>query len=228
MTYMKKAVIFYGPPGAGKGTQAELIAKLGYFVHFDTGRYIENILRNSDIKKNSILRREKKLFDSGKLCTPSWVLETIKKEANNICKANLSVVFSGSPRTLFEAFGEKNQKGLLFALSQFYGKKNILIIQLLVSHKGSLKRNSGRFVCSLCGLPRLAHAKNKMCSFCDAPLRKRTLDNPKVITTRLEEYEKRTYPIILRAKNEGYQVKKINGEKLPFEVFKTVRKIVNI
>jgi len=41
---MKKVVIIFGPPGSGKGTQAELLARKFNFVHFDTGRYEENLL----------------------------------------------------------------------------------------------------------------------------------------------------------------------------------------
>src|SRR3989344_4691585 len=53
-----KAVILYGPPGGGKGTQANLLSRLSGFVHFDTGQYIEELLLDPISEKDSILERE--------------------------------------------------------------------------------------------------------------------------------------------------------------------------
>ncbi len=87
----KRAVIIYGPPGSGKGTQAELLAKIYGFVHFDTGRYIENFLRAPGWQKNLVLRRERKLFDTGKLLSPPWVLKIVSE--------NLTRSIPGKPRS---------------------------------------------------------------------------------------------------------------------------------
>ena len=62
---LKRAVIIYGPPGSGKGTQAELLAKKFGFIHFDTGRYFEALLHSPETQKNPVLRRERKNFDNG-------------------------------------------------------------------------------------------------------------------------------------------------------------------
>ena len=60
---MNKAIIIYGLPGSGKGTQANLLAdKLG-LIHFDTGKYLERIVHDPANKKNKIIRRERKNFD---------------------------------------------------------------------------------------------------------------------------------------------------------------------
>ncbi len=223
---MKKiAIIIQGPPGSGKGTQAELFAKRYYgFIHFDTGHFLERILREPGWQKDPILRRERKLFDEGKLCTGSWVLEKIKEAVRDIHKAGFSVILSGSPRSVFEAFGEekKKQDGLIEVLKSLYGKPNIFVVSLEVKGGSSTKRNSHRFVCSVCGLPVLAHVKSNKCAFCMAPLRKRSLDNREVIKIRLAEYKKRTYPMFEKLQKEGYKITKINGEPAPFKVQKTI------
>lgn len=223
-----KAVIMYGPPGSGKGTQGELLARRYNFIHFDTGRYLERILRAPGSQKDPVLFRERKIFDSGVLCTPTWVLKIVKESTMRIAKADYSIVYTGSPRTVFEAFGDKHQKGLIAALGKLYGKNNLYIIELSIRASTSIKRNSQRFVCSLCGLPILAGAKSKHCLFCAAPLRKRSVDNAEVIKVRLREYRGRTYPILARARDEGYLVFQIKAELPPYRVFKKVVKALGL
>lgn len=219
---VKRAVIIYGPPGSGKGTQAELLAKRFGFIHFDTGRYFENLLHSPEAVKNPILKKERRNFDTGILLTPSWVLKTVSAATNQIAKTGASIIYSGSPRTMQEAFGEKNN-GLVKLLGKLYGKKNIAVIKLNVREKTSLKRNSARLVCSVCGLPALAKSKVKECSFCSGPMRKRTLDKPEVIKVRLIEYRNRTYPILAKMKQMGFAFKEINGEPAPYKIFERVQ-----
>lgn len=221
---MKQAVIIYGPPGAGKGTQAELLARLFDFVHFDTGRYIERVVHAPENRKNKVIRREEKLFDTGKLCTPEWVLKITADEAGRIANSDLNIAFSGSPRTIFEAYGDKKNKGLIEVLTKLYGKKNITIVRLNIHEGSSLRRNSARLVCSVCGLPILATVKNNHCSLCGGAFRKRTLDNPAVIKVRLEEYQNRTFPIVSRLRKLKYRIIEMDGEPAPYLVHKAIAK----
>lgn len=225
---MAKAVIVYGPPGSGKGTQADLLARKYNLIHLDTGRYLESLFRSPTAKKDPILKREKALFDSGKLCTPEWVLKITKEEAERIARAGYSIVFSGSPRTMFEAFGEGKTKGLLEALAKAYGKKNISVVLLSVRDETSIKRNSHRLVCSQCGLPKLESASLGHCPLCAGPMRTRSLDKPEVIKVRLKEYRERTYPIVAEMKKHGFKVSKINGEPLPYKVSDTIVKLLKL
>lgn len=223
----EQAVIIYGPPGSGKGTQAELLARKFNFIHFDTGRYIESVVRASGWQKSAILRRERHLFDTGKLCDSGWVLKMSKRFAERLSKMGYSIVFSGSLRTLPEAFGSKNN-GLVHALEKLYGKKNVVVVQLLVGVKSSLRRNSHRLVCSVCGLPLLANAKVKQCAFCGGKMRTRSLDAPAVIKVRLKEYHNRTYPIIAGMKKRGFRVVSVNGEPLPYKVHESIVKALHL
>ncbi len=218
----------YGPPGSGKGTQAKLLAdKLG-LIHFDTGRYIEQVVHNPANKKDKIIQRERKLFDSGALCTPDWVLKIVGEKTKKLAEAGFGIVFSGSPRTFYEAFGDHKQKGLVSILEKYYGKKNIFIFNIDISAQNSIKRNSNRLICSVCGIQLMATFKNvaglKICPFCGGKFYRRTLDNPETIKIRLEEYRERTLPIAAELKKRDYKIIRINGEPLPAKVFQSILK----
>ena len=123
---MKKIVlILYGPPGSGKGTQANLLAnKLG-IIHFDTGRFAESLVHDPARQREKVIRRERKLFDTGKLMTPSFILREVVKKVKQLNAAGWGIIFSGSQRTMYEA------EGLLPILNKLYGKKNIYIFKRL-------------------------------------------------------------------------------------------------
>jgi len=217
-----KAIIIYGPPGAGKGTQAELISRRFNFVHFDTGRYLRNLFLSSKAKTDPVLKREKKINESGTLNTPGWVLKIISEATKRIRKTGSGIVYSGSPRTYLEAFGGGKRKGLFEVLENLYGRENIHILKVKISEKTSGERNKARFVCSVCGLPRLAWGKNKECIFCGGELKKRKDDAPEVIKKRMEEFEERTFPILAEAKKRKYKIVEIDGTKLPYQVFSEI------
>ncbi len=224
----KQAVIVFGPPGGGKGTQAELLEKRHNFVHFDSGRFFENLFKSPEAKKDPVLKREKCLFDTGELMSPAFALRTSTAAVKRIGLAGDSIVFSGSPRTEYEAFGDKRHQGLLKTIEGVYGKKNVSIVELKVKPRTSLKRNGARRVCGFCGLPVLASAKTAICAFCAGKTRRRTLDKPTVIKERLKEYARRTQPMIARMRRNGYRIIPVNGELLPYKISEGIAKKLHL
>ncbi|MEK7608313.1 MAG: nucleoside monophosphate kinase [Patescibacteria group bacterium] len=221
----KIAIILYGPPGSGKGTQANLLVDmLDNIVHFDTGKFIESTVHDPKQQKIATVRRERKLFDDGKLCTPSWVLRIVQRQIRELSEAGLGVVFSGSPRTMYEA------EGLIPVIEKEYGKKNIFVLNLDVLAEHSLTRNSKRLVCKICRRPLLTayypSSNPKHCPVCGGPLYRRTLDTLSTIKVRLGEYRNRTMPIFKYWKSHGYKVNKIDGRPAPFKVLEQIRKVV--
>ena len=223
---MQKVIILYGAPGSGKGTQANLLASKFDLIHFDTGKFFEAVVHDPKNQKNPEIRAERKLFDGGKLMTPSFVLKTVKKEAMEIHRAGYGIVFSGSPRTMFEA------EGLMPELLKLYGKKDINIFILDVPATESIKRNSSRMMCKFCGYGLLTayyDVKNpKHCPVCGGPFYKRTLDNPETIKIRLKEYNERTAPIFGYMKKHGFKQVKINARPAPFKVFEKIVKELGV
>lgn len=226
----ERAIIIYGPPGAGKGTQAELIARRGGFIHFDTGRYLEDLLHGPEAAKNAVLRRERHLWDTGKLCTPSFVTKVVGDEAIRVAGSRFGIVFSGSPRTMYEAFEgplvyrKKKHRGLVELLTALYGKDRVSVVQLKVRPGTSLKRNSVRRLCAECGLPMMGHVRHSPphCPFCGGSMRRRILDDPKVIAVRVKEYEERTFPILKEMRRRGIRVTGVDGEEAPYRVSRAI------
>lgn len=221
----KIAVILYGPPGSGKGTQANLLAdKLG-LTHFDTGKFLETLVYSPDGQKEKILRRERKLFESGMLMTPSFVLKKVMTEVKRIAGAGSGVVFSGSPRTIYEA------DGLVPLLERLYGKRNIFVFAISLPPAESVRRNGSRVVCSVCKAPLLTAyypSRNpKHCPICAGPFYRRTLDKPEVIKVRLKEYAERNIPVFGFLRRRGYRILNVDGMPAPYKVFQKIYRRVS-
>jgi adenylate kinase len=229
MENMKKVVIFIAPPGAGKGTQANLLAGLYGFVHIDTGRYGQNLIYSKESENDPILLRERKNFEDGILFTPSWTLKMISDLTSRIANAGLDVTYSGSPRTIFEAFGDEENKGLITLHNEIFGRENMYIFRINIDEETSIKRNSQRQVCSLCGLPKLAGDHGETCVICGALLTTRgKLDEVETIKVRLSQYRERTRPIEERLINEGYTIHEIDGNPAPYLVFEKIRNVLGL
>ncbi len=224
---MKKAFIIYGPPGAGKGTQANLLAARFGLFHLDTGKYVEHVVHDPQYKDDPVIKRERVIFDSGVLCTPTWVLDITKDRVAHLSKAEFGIVFSGSPRTMYEAFGDDKHKGLIKVLEEKYGKENLTFLYLKIDPEESIARNSRRMVCEVCGTGLLyidANHHHEMCPLCGGKLVRRTVDNPKVFDTRIREYHERTMPILDALRAKHYTITEINGRPLPYQVLNEILK----
>ncbi len=218
----KKAVIIYGPPGAGKGTQANLLAWTKGFIHFDTGKFLDVLLHDKDNQDRPGFSEARQQMDSGQLVTPEFVLKITADEAKKIGESDFSITFSGSPRTMFEAFGDEKNTGLVEVLEKTYGKENIHPIHLVIDPKKAILRNKNRKVCSICYTAIMYNEEGHQhttCPLCGGALKTRTVDNPAVFETRIKEYEERTAPILEALKKRGYTITEIDGLPLPFDVF---------
>ena len=228
---MKKiAVAIYGPPGSGKGTQADLLSKQLNLIHFDAGAYIDEVVHDPKNRGNKMIQRQRRAFDSGALCDPLWVARLAVKRVRELAEAGYGIVLSGSMRKVMETFGNNKQAGLLEALEKGYGRKNLFFFLIKVQPQTSLKRNSARLVCAICGKPVLTQymsGRPKGCPVCGGPLRKRTLDDPDVIKERLAVYKRDTNPIFKLLRKRGYKLRAINGGQAPYIVNKEILNKLN-
>jgi len=225
----KFAVCFYGYPGSGKGTQADLVAKKFGATHFNTGVMLQTLWYDPTRQDDPTVISEKALFEAGKLNTPSFVLGEVAEATRQIAAAGGSVVFSGSPRTIFEA------EGLVPTLEELYGREHMFFFFMEGDKDEPLKRNGIRKLCKECETPVLmrfyAAADGTLyepffCPLCGGSLYRRTLDDPTTIPKRVAEYEERTFPILDYLKKNGHTVHNIDGRGAPYVAFRAIAKIV--
>ncbi len=233
----KEIIILFGPPGAGKGTQAELISDKKNLYYFETSKILErefkkaeNLSEDSperfieeDGEKYDILN-EKKLWAEGKLCSPAFVTHLVKEELKELSEKGESLVLAGSPRTLYE--GEK----ITPVLKDLYGEENIKALLIEISPEETLFRNSHRRICELMRHPILYTEETKDLTICPLDgsklIKRKGLDDPETIKVRLDQYKERTYPVFDFFEKEGIKVEKINGEQSVADVFSDILKVL--
>ena len=181
-------IILLGPPGSGKGTQADKIRDMLKIPHISTG----DMLREA-IKNNSPIGKEvKQYLDSGKLVPDETIIKLISQRTNQTdCEKGF--ILDGFPRTINQA------KGLDLILNQMKRKID-KVINLAVSEEILVERLSGRRTCSKCGAP--YHIKYKppekenICNKCGGELYQRDDDKPETIKQRFQVYQQQTAPLL--------------------------------
>lgn len=224
---MKKIIIFIAPPGAGKGTQANLLAEHFDMVHLETSKVIEKRVMNA--KRGEFLEvdgekfmfeEEKRKWEKGEICSPPFVTQLVIEEIKDLAKMEKGIVFSGSPRSVFEA--EKEMP----VLEELYSKENIVVLKINLSPEESIWRNSHRRICSLMRHPILWSKDTEKLTICPLDgsklIKRGSLDDPETIKTRLKEFKEKTEPVIKVLEERGLRIEEINGEQPVEGVFREI------
>jgi len=207
-------IILLGPPGAGKGTQAQFIQNKFKIPQISTG----DILREN-VKKNTPLGLKAKYYmDKGELVPDDIMIELIKNRLGSSDCSN-GYILDGFPRTVSqaEALDKAIEDGIDAVI--FFDVKDETLIERL-----TLRR-----VCPNCGaVYHLKYAPPKFdnkCDNCQSELYQRSDDKEEVIRKRLEVYRKDTKPLI-----EYYEKRnilyRINGEEVPSVVQSQIENIL--
>jgi len=227
----KRVIILFGPPGAGKGTQSELLSeKMGYY-HLESSKVLERCFKNENPDKVFTVEEkdykvgdEIKNWKTGVLTSPPFVTALMTKEFKRLSEDGESFILSGSPRTLYEAEQE------MPILNQLYGKENIKIALIEISAEITVFRNTHRKICELMRHPILFNEETKKLKLCPLDgsklVKRKDLDDPETIKVRLEQYKERTLPLFDYFKNNGYSIKKVNGEKSVAKVHESILKTI--
>ena len=230
---MKQVIILFGPPGAGKGTQSELLADKLNLYYFETSKILEQSFRLAeespnekriievDGEKYNILD-EKKLWQEGKLCDPPFVVYLVQEKIKDLFQQGKNLVIAGSPRTVYEA------ERITPILKRLYGPENVKVILINISSEETIFRNSHRRICELMRHPILYNKETENLKICPLDgsklIRRKGLDDPETIKVRLDEYKKRTYPVLGILEREELKINKIDGEQTVANVFKDILK----
>ena len=195
-------LIFIGPPGVGKGTQAKLIKKYLGIVHLSTG----DILRAEIAQATPLGIKAKSYIDKGHLVPDNELLNIMSKRLNED-DATKGYLLDGYPRTIPQAEGLDN------FLDEMNQKINA-VVSIELDDESIIKRLSSRRFCNECGnITNLLFNPPKIddqCGKCSGLLLQRSDDSKEVIIERLEVYNKQTAPLLEYYK-EKHLIKKIDG-----------------
>jgi len=210
-------VILFGPPGAGKGTQADNVVKSFNLFKFSTG----DLLRKEIDNKTDLGNKIKFLMEEGSLVPDSIINNLIDKILSDKIYFN-RLIFDGYPRNLDQA---KN----LDVLLNKYNQKISCVLNLQVDKNLLLKRILGRQICTKCGLIfneyfKPATNKNHHCE--NKFLVKRSDDNEKTLLNRYETYLDKTLPILDYYKKLNL-LYKINGKAEIDQIFEEIKGIIS-
>lgn len=212
-------VILMGPPGAGKGTQAEkLVSKYG-LVQISTGEMFRQ-----EIKTDSKLGVIAKMFiQYGHLVPDDITIDIVRERLSKNDFAN-GFILDGFPRTVVQARA-------LESLSKELGINIDAIINLDVDFDKLLKRLSGRRVCRQCGATyNLEFKPSKVfgiCDVCGGELYQRIDESEEAVKIRLDTYTRQTKPLIDYYTMKGSMIN-INGDQMMDQVFADIEKCLGV
>jgi len=192
---LNRAVIFLGPPGAGKGTQAKEVARFYQVPHLSTG----DMFRDHVGRGTPLGLKARPIMERGELVPDEIVLRMVEERiAQPDCRNGF--VFDGFPRTLPQA--EK-----LGELLRGLGFDRPLVLHFAVDSDRLLKRLTGRRTCSVGGeIYNIYERPPKVTGRCDADggeLVQRGDDREEVIRERLAAYERQTRPLVEYYRRQG-------------------------
>jgi adenylate kinase len=215
---LDRAVVFLGPPGAGKGTQARELARLYSVPHLSTG----DMLREHIGAESPLGIEAKPVMERGELVSDSLVLKIV---ADRIERPDCShgFVFDGFPRTVVQA-------KYLGELLKQHGYGQPFVIHLVLDNAVLLRRLTGRRTCKKGGeIYNIYDCPPRVPGICDndgGELWQRPDDREEVIGPRLHAYERQTSPLAAFYRRLGL-LKEIDAAKsvdeVRQEVFQSVR-----
>jgi adenylate kinase len=215
---LDRAVIFLGPPGAGKGTQAKELAHRYGVPHLSTG----DMLRENIAKGTPLGAKAKPLMERGELVPDSLVLKMV---AARIERPDCShgFVFDGFPRTVAQA-------QYLGELLKQHGFRQPVVIHFAIDPGLLMRRITGRRMCKVGGeIYNLFERPPKVPGKCDndgGELQQRPDDREEVVAPRLQAYQKQTAPLVAYYRRLG-RLREVDAAKSVDEVARRVLEVVD-
>lgn len=214
-------VILIGPPGCGKGTQAQIIAKKKGYKVIQTSKIIREKFNQQP--QDPQVKKAKQEYQTGGLIPPEtmaeWTIETLKKLDP---EKQDGVIFDGSLRTV------KETKVVLPFLIDRFGKENIKIFFLNISFSEVKRRLGTRLICEKCKdpvKPSLGLKVGDRCpkKNCPGKVIRREIDDPQIIEQRIDAYQQQTEPALKYLSKKGLVIE-IDGEQSIAQVTKDITK----
>jgi adenylate kinase len=201
---MSKYIVFLGPPGAGKGTQAAVVAKKMDLAHISSG----NIFRENIDNRTALGLRAQEYLDSGQLVPDDLTIAMIR-ERLSLPDCAQGAILDGFPRTVAQA------QELDMMLLDMNGKIECVPF-INVSEEVLVERLSGRWICEsekhVYHLKFNPPLKEGICDVDGYPLHQRKDDARETVERRIREYNEKTAPLIEYYRQDGKLIE-IDGTK---------------
>ena len=192
-------ILLFGKPGAGKGTQAPMLAETLGVATLATG----DVLRNATREGTTLGRKAKEYMDRGDL-VPDDVILGIVGEALTMPQYTKGAILDGVVRTVPQAEGlERVFKGM--------HRKLDAVLSFDIDNDEIVRRLSGRTVCANCQTPYMGREPGEKCEKCGGQLMRRRDDEPAAIRNRLSVYEAQTAPVFDWYKRNGTRMITVNA-----------------
>jgi adenylate kinase len=204
-----KAIVLFGSPGSGKGTQARMLTQCLGIPHISTGDMLrDRIRRGADIDPDAVARMQ-----SGGLVSDEVVDRMVKGRLSEPDAAN-GFVLDGYPRTLAQAehfCGWLDERGI-----------REVVIYLAVDYNVVIARLTGRRQCPRCGtlynIVSQPPREDNLCDLDGEQLVVRNDDREEVIRERLDAYDRQTRPVLEYLRTAGRKVAEVDASSDPPEV----------
>ncbi|MBU6447603.1 nucleoside monophosphate kinase [Patescibacteria group bacterium] len=194
-------IIFIGPQGSGKGTQAKMLSDKTGAIVIETGE----LCREAAKQNTPFGQHIKELVDNGVLVSDEDIQHLVHEKLSQLA-GDVSVIFDGIPR-------RQGQAVFLFENLEEVGRKDIATIYVTLPREESLKRLQTRRICESCKTPAIFSGDEKQaCAKCGGKLVTRADDNAEAINKRLDMYQQETTPVLdfLRQNSQFFE---INGNQ---------------
>lgn len=192
-------IVLFGKPGAGKGTQAPLLAKSLDVPTLATGDVLRAALRAG----TPLGLEAKRFMDRGDLVPDSVILGIVAEELTQPQYAR-GVILDGAVRTAPQADGLAKMLGSL-------GRKVDAVLAFDVDNDEIVRRLQARTVCEQCQTPYTGRAVGSVCDKCGGALVRRKDDDPAAVRTRLQVYDEQTAPVLDWYRRAGNTVAVVNA-----------------
>jgi len=192
-------LVLFGKPGAGKGTQAPLLAKELDVPTLATG----DVLRAAKRAGTRLGLEAKNYMDRGELVPDSVILGILGEEVSQP-QYKRGVILDGAVRTVPQAEGLKKMLGSL-------GKKVDAVLAFDIDNDEIVRRLSDRTVCENCQTPYTGRKVGDVCDKCGGALVRRKDDDPEAIRTRLRVYDDETAPVLDWYRDNGDKLVVVNA-----------------
>ena len=207
-------IIFIGPPGSGKGTQAKRLASQLAIPHISTG----DMLREAVAAGTPVGQKAASIMAAGALVPDDVMIEIIDGRLGKP-DAEKGFILDGFPRTLVQA---EKLDGLVGN-----GKRSLRVLQLLVPDEAIVRRISLRRTCAQCGaiyhLENNPPASDSVCDRCGAEVIARPDDNEEAVRKRLEAFHRQTLPVATYYKSKSI-LREVDGVGPVDEVFERIER----